>query len=235
MKNNTKPASARRTPAEREFNSLIARRMPEQGGLTVATPGDDPQPRLREEAAPVPELPEAAEPVVAEPEAARKVPVRARVPESLPVAFSRRTVLVTLDVVRAVFGVDAEEVMKMVESGELQWVFDLSARGAAYRELRFWTRELVAPERCLMTPARAVQLILGEDRGRWRGTEIQQLLLVSRPSVLRWHRSGVLPGETLNRTLWVTRRTLEQFLTERLWWKDPVQPGPADISAPERN
>jgi hypothetical protein len=87
----------------------------------------------------------------------------------------------------------------------------------------------MAPELCQMTPAQAVQLILGEDRGRWRGTEIQHLLLASRASVMRWHRVGDLPGKTIRHTFWVARRTLEQFLAARLWWKELP---PADLSTP---
>jgi len=57
-------------------------------------------------------------------------------------AFSRRTALVSVDVVRAVLGVDAITVGTMVDAGELAWVFDVSATKSGKRELRFWTRTL---------------------------------------------------------------------------------------------
>jgi len=141
-------------------------------------------------------------------------------PEILRLPLSRRTVLVPLDVVRAVYGVEAEAVMAKVDSGELQWVFDVSVRGRHVRVPRFWARELMAPEQCRMTPAQAVQLILGPNRQNWRSTEIQQLLLTSRATVMRWHRSRLLRGKTKGRTVWVTRRRLERFLLQRLWWKE---------------
>ncbi len=131
-------------------------------------------------------------------------------------ALSPRTALVSTDVVRAVLGVDAAAVASLVESGELAWVFDLSARQGKMRELRYWARELFAPEQCQITPARAIQLILGKRRQRWRGTEIEQLLLASRPTILRWHRSGDLPGERIDHTFWVNREDLANFLRSRL-------------------
>jgi hypothetical protein len=137
--------------------------------------------------------------------------------ENLSLPLSQRTVLVTTDVVRAVLGVDAETVTAKVDKGELQWVFDVSVSGGTrpVREFRFWARELMSPEGCPFTPEQAVQLILG-TRPRWRGVEIQQLLLTSRPSVMRWHRSGDLPGEVSGNNFWVTRQRLERFLTSRL-------------------
>jgi hypothetical protein len=149
------------------------------------------------------------------------MPRRARAkPEVLHLPLSRRTVLVTLDVVRAVYGVEAEEVTVKADSGELQWVFDVSVRGRHQREPRFWVRELMAPEQCQMTPAEAVRMILGPDRQRWRSMEIQQLLLTSRATVMRWHRLRMLRGKMKGRTVWVTRRRLERFLLKRLWWKE---------------
>jgi len=162
-----------------------------------------------------------APPVAAAPAAAPPAARRARgKPEILQLPLSRRTVLVTADVVRAVYGVEAEAVTAKVESGELQWVFDVSVRGNHVRVPRFWARELMAPEQCQMTPAQAVAMILGPNRQNWRSTEIQQLLLTSRATMMRWHRSRVLRGKTKGRTVWVTRRRLERFLLKRLWWKE---------------
>jgi hypothetical protein len=121
-----------------------------------------------------------------------------------------------MDVVRAVLGVDSNTVCSMVESGKLAWVFDISAGKNSLRELRFWTRELIEPEFCRMSAGRALQLIMGKSRQRWRGTEIEQLLLCSRASILRWNRAGDLPGETRGHTFWTTREALSAFLKSRL-------------------
>jgi hypothetical protein len=140
--------------------------------------------------------------------------------ENLQVSLSQRTVLVPTDVVRAVLGVDTEAVVEKVDAGELMWVFNVSAK-SNIRELRFWVRELQSPECGRLSSEEAVQRILGDRRQRWCGTQIQQLLMISRPSVMRWHRAGDLPGEKVGRTFWTTRTALEQFLTSRLCHKEP--------------
>jgi hypothetical protein len=187
----------------------------------------NPEPSLNPELKPAMEprnagpapLPESrpAGPVAAPPRAPRRPRPK---PEILHLPLSRRTVLVTADVVRAVYGVEAEAVTAKVDNGELQWVFDVSVRGNHVRVPRFWARELMAPGQCQMTPAQAVEMILGPDRQNWRSTEIQQLLMTSRATMMRWHRSRVLRGKTKGRTVWVTRGRLERFLLKRLWWKE---------------
>jgi hypothetical protein len=106
-------------------------------------------------------------------------------------------------------------VAEKVELGELQWVFNVSVGKSNIRELRFWARELQSPECGRMASGQALQHILGE-REEWCGSQIQQLLMISRPSVTRWQRSGDLPGRKVGRTFWTTRAALEQFLKERL-------------------
>jgi hypothetical protein len=138
------------------------------------------------------------------------------VPPGLNVSFSRRTVLVTTDVLRAVRGVDAETIHAAVDDFELRWVFNISADPARVRELRFWTKEIIAPEFTRrLNLAKAINEILGEGRSRWRGVEIQHLLLVSRPTIMRLHRHGDLPGKVVKGTFWTPRPALESFLRTR--------------------
>ena len=135
----------------------------------------------------------------------------------LNLSISHRTVLVTVDMVRAALGVDADSVAAKVDAGELRWAFDVSVNAAELRELRFWAKEIIAPELTKsLTVAEAINQILGTERQRWRGTEIQHLLLVSRPTVMRLHHGGELPGEIVGNTLWVTRSGIQQFLKSRL-------------------
>ena len=141
--------------------------------------------------------------------------------ETLQVSLSGGTVLVPTEVVRAVWGVDAETVAGKVETGELQWVFDVSVAKSRVRELRFWVRELLSSECARLTPPEAVERILG-GRQRWNGAQIQQLLMTSRPGITRWHQSGDLAGERLGRTFWTSRKALAQFLLNRL-----CRPGPS--------
>lgn len=135
----------------------------------------------------------------------------------LNLSISQRTVLVTLDMVRAVRGVDADTITAQVDAGELRWVWDVSTGEGAIRELRFWAKEIIAPEFCAgLKATKAVAEILGSDRARWRGVEIAQLLLVSRPQIFRLHESGELRGAVVSGTLYVDRAALEKFLARRL-------------------
>ena len=135
----------------------------------------------------------------------------------LNLSINQRTVLVTVDMVRAALGVDADSVQARVEAGEYRWVWNVSAGRGDVRELRFWAREIIAPETTKhLTVAMALNLILGLERLHWRGTEIAHLLLVSRPQIFRLHESGELPGEIVGRTLRVTRAAVVHFLTQRL-------------------
>lgn len=135
----------------------------------------------------------------------------------LNLSINQRTVLVTVDMLRAVLGVDADSINARVDAGEFRWVWNVSAGTGDVRELRFWAREIIAPEQCakLSLPL-ALNLILGQERLHWRGTEIAHLLLVSRPQIFRLHEAGELPGEIVGHTLRVTRSALVNFLTHRL-------------------
>ena len=134
----------------------------------------------------------------------------------LNLSLSARTVLVTTDAVRAALGVDADTIAAKVDAGELRWVWNV-ALGREIAELRFWAREIVAPEFVAdYTPAKVVAEILG-IRSRWRGVELAQLLLVSRPTIMRLVDAGELKGEIVNGAIHVWRAPLEKFLLARLW------------------
>lgn len=135
----------------------------------------------------------------------------------LNLSISQRTVLVTCDMVRAALGVDADTVTAKVDAGELRWVWNVSTGAGAVRELRFWAKEIIEPATVArLSVFSALNLILGTERTRWRGVEIQHLLLVSRPQIFRLHKEGDLPGEIVSGTLWVARAALKRFLTSRL-------------------
>ncbi len=134
----------------------------------------------------------------------------------LNLPINQRTVLVTVDMVRASLGVDADSVAARVEAGELRWVFDVAAKGSQIRELRFWAKAIIAPERVAdLTLSEAVGEILGDNRKTWRGTEVEHLLLISRPTVKKLHDDGELPGDLVGRTFIFGRAALESFFKRR--------------------
>lgn len=150
---------------------------------------------------------------------------------SLNLAIHQRTVLVDMATVRAHLGVDADTVAARIESGELRWVFDLAlglkppGPKGKKRELRFWSRELIAPETCPDNERDALAAILGNHSLGWRGTEIATLLLVSRPTVRKMVAGNFLEGVVVKKTIRSTTEALANFLALRLVGKicEPAQ------------
>jgi hypothetical protein len=160
------------------------------------------------------------------------------------------TALVTLDLVRAVSGLDTERVWTRVESGRLRWVWDISARshpgGAAcrgeVRELRFWAAELVAPEHCrYLQVEQVLSTVLGGQRQHWTSIEVAQRWLCSRAILKRLVDAGELAGPLRARTRWLTRASMADFLRRRLvGWATGQAPSthqqacPAPAVAPDK-
>jgi len=137
---------------------------------------------------------------------------------ALDLGLHQRTVLVTTETARAALGVDAETVWTRVDSGTLRWVWNVSAAGGPLRELRFWARELVAPDACRdLDLDHVVNQVVGmESREYLRSGEVAHLLLVSDPHVGRLWKAGALPGLIAGRTLKLRRDGLVKFLQERI-------------------
>lgn len=127
------------------------------------------------------------------------------------------TQLVPTSVVQASRGISAEAVQHLVESGKLLWVWNLNAKPQRREicELRFLWQELAAPLPANTTLADAIRMILGERRESWRGPEVAQMLLLSRPSIHRLCENHALSGTITNNVLWIQRAALERFLIER--------------------
>lgn len=136
-------------------------------------------------------------------------------------AIPNSTHLVSTEFVRAVRGVSAATVQNMVETGRFRFVWDINTQQGRHRvtELRFWLQEIISPLPATFTLADALKIILGERRTSWRGVEVAQMLLVSRPCIHRLHKTRALPGTIANNTLWIQRAALEEFLRAR--WLEP--------------
>ena len=108
-----------------------------------------------------------------------------------------RIAFVTLATVRSRFGCAAETVLRRVDDAtrpdHLRWVFNLSAAEGHRRELRFWVREIVAPESCgRLTLAQVVDLILGRRQNFRRGE--LEIEWVCHPSTI----TGLLRAKALS-------------------------------------
>ena len=134
----------------------------------------------------------------------------------LNLTLSARAALVTVDTACSVLGVDSESISAMVDSGELIWVWDVSARQNTIRELRIWSTEL-ADRTAARRPEREVlSAILPTRRDQFRAAEVAMTLRVSDPHLLRLIRLGTLSGPAIGHTQWITRASLSAFLTTRL-------------------
>jgi predicted DNA-binding transcriptional regulator AlpA len=145
--------------------------------------------------------------------------------------FHARTALVTIDTVKSVLGLSTDDIHERIEDGRLFWVWDISVGHHQNRELRFWAREIVtfslhqAPG-SLRVPVltQALDAIIGHSRPRLRTREIADLLHISRPTIMRLIGQGhLIPvGQiTHPNTIWISRDSLIQFLTNRLLGSQP--------------
>src|SRR5262245_52596642 len=109
-------------------------------------------------------------------QAARQRTLGLLVPKDVP--------LIPIDAVRAVFGgVDAETIYERVQDGALRWVWNVSAGEGDIPEWRFWTKEISNPSACVTYKLpEVIDAILGPQT-EWHGVQIEQLLIVSRPTV----------------------------------------------------
>lgn len=126
--------------------------------------------------------------------------------------------LVSSAAARAITGLSADQLHQQIESGQIRFAWNISSRGTSGRlpAWRLWLRELTAPSSVAkMSLREAVDFILGEQRARWRGVEIVQMLATSRPQIHRLHHAGALPGKIERGTLWISRAALVRFLLER--------------------
>jgi hypothetical protein len=123
------------------------------------------------------------------------------------------THLVTIDFVRALRGTSAEAVQAAVEAGQYRFVWNLGRREIG--ELRFWIGEIISPQLRTLPFQEVVAQILGEQRKVWRGAEVAQMLLVSRPTLHRLCQAGLITGKISDHTLMVPRQALESLLKIR--------------------
>ncbi len=143
--------------------------------------------------------------------------------KSLTLPLNVRTVLVTTDTASATLGLDTDTIIARAES-QYRFVWDVSAAprpmphaprpSRSVRELRFWAREIIAPETCtaLELPA-VIRVILG-DRAFFHPGEVNILLRITRPTRLALGKCGALQRQA--GTGFYPRATLEHFLTNRL-------------------
>lgn len=130
-------------------------------------------------------------------------------------AASPNSQLVTMGIARAISGKTADAIHCEMESGTVRFVWNIGS-GNQIATPRIWLRALVEPASVArMTLPEVIAAILGTQRNRWRGVEVAQMLMVSRPQIHRLRKVKALPGTISGHTFWVTRPTLERFFVKR--------------------
>lgn len=133
-------------------------------------------------------------------------------------------VLVDKSICRHVLRLGDEEVMEMVDTGELRWVFDV-ASGDARRVLRFWFGEVLRPRtHDHRTLAEVVEMIAGHKTEAWLRTgTVMRTLWLHRQNVHDLIEAEELRAEKRKQTMWVERASLLDFLQRR--WQGRLEKG----------
>lgn len=128
----------------------------------------------------------------------------------------RTPVLIPIQGARITLGKTAEEIYALVDSGELRWVWNISA-DAKNRALRFWSCELNGEPVRHLEPSAVVDRIVGHAHElEIRNEVVSRILWASTPTVLRLYRCGALAGRIESHALWILRVSLVEFLHCRL-------------------
>lgn len=133
---------------------------------------------------------------------------------------NHRTILVKTDTVRHFTGLSADAIYERADGNSLfggyTWVWNVAADPSGeIRDLRFWAREIVAPETVKgWNLDRVIKAILPPKRSQYPAGEIYTTLLsVSRPSLMKLRSE--LNGQLAANSSFFPREGLEQFLRNR--------------------
>lgn len=124
--------------------------------------------------------------------------------------------LVTVNFVAAHRGVGNEEVAILAETGQLRWVFNLSAGKGRNQMLRFWLAELQQPDLRKLPVREGISRIVGTEKQWLRGREIEWVLRISRVQTKYLCDDGHLSFKIVKHCRWISRASLVRFLERRL-------------------
>src|SRR6478736_5952160 len=98
-------------------------------------------------------------------------------------AASPNSQLVTMDTARVITGQCADAIRCKMESGTIRFAWNIGT-GKRIVAPRFWLKALTDPAGVArLSLPEAIAMILGAQRQRWRGVEVAQLLMASRPQI----------------------------------------------------
>ncbi|MDE2098209.1 MAG: hypothetical protein KGL39_13220 [Patescibacteria group bacterium] len=130
-----------------------------------------------------------------------------------------RADLVTVSAVQYLSGLRYDLVRRLVDGGDFfhpgfQWVWNFSVCTEGERDLRFWAREVIAPETCGDLGLGAVlDIILPATRNHFHAGEVTRMFSLTHTALMRLR--GQLGGRLQTSGSFYTRAGLEHFLRTR--------------------
>ena len=109
----------------------------------------------------------------------------------------------------------SEAIMARIDDGRIRWAWEIGL--SELHSLRVWTRCILTPhEISEYTPSEVIDMVIGTHKPRLRTEEVLRMLLCCRQHVLRLIDSGELAATVRDRKVMIERRSLVNFLTNRL-------------------
>lgn len=150
-------------------------------------------------------------------------------PAEPPTISRARADLVTTSAVQGFSGLQYDQVRELVDGGDFfhrgfEWVWNFATEPDGERDLRFWAREVFAPETCReLGLGDVLAIILPPTRKTFQAGEVMRMFTLNRTSLMRLR--GQLGGRLETSGSFYTRDSLEHFLRTR--WIGVHVPSPA--------
>jgi hypothetical protein len=155
-------------------------------------------------------------------------------PATQPAIERTRADLVTVSTVQAISGLRYDLVRRLVDGGDMfhrgfVWVWNFAVREDGERDLRFWTREIIAPETCeSLRLADVVSIILPESRVQFPAGEVTRMFSLTHTALMRLRER--MGGRLQTSGSFYPRYALDNFLRTR-WVGAQAANGGASVPA----
>ena len=131
-----------------------------------------------------------------------------------------RPVLVSVETVAALAEIHPESVVYMCEAGAYRWAWDFGTGDR--REIRIWVGEVMSRSHAGLPLTDVLRRVIGhETEPLLRASTVCAMFAVPHPTIHRLVAAGQLRGPLDSNIQWITRASLQEFLTRRLLEPEP--------------
>lgn len=133
--------------------------------------------------------------------------------------LNARADLVTASAVQGISGLRYDAIRKLVDGGDFfhpgfVWVWNFAVRSDGERDLRFWTREVIAPETCGdLGLGDVLEIILPASRKHFHAGEVMRMFSLTPTSLMRLRDQ--LGGRLESSGSFYSRDNIDNFLRTR--------------------